>query len=85
MWKSIPLLALLGAVAAQDPITQTLGYLAGTPGLNTTYDYVVVGAGTAVSTRIHEWVYQHEVLTMLNDRASPWLLACPRAASIPSP
>lgn len=45
------LLALGGVAAAQGLLNQTLGYLEGTPGLNNTYDYVVVGAGTAVSAK----------------------------------
>lgn len=48
---ALSLLALSGAAAAQGLLNQTLGYLEGTPGLNDTYDYVVVGAGTGVSTK----------------------------------
>lgn len=50
MWKIASLLSFSGGVAAQGLLNLTLGYLEGTPGLNSTYDYVVVGAGTAVST-----------------------------------
>lgn len=52
MWKIITFLASGAAVAAQGLLNQTLGYLEGTPGLNSTYDYVVVGAGTAVSSSV---------------------------------
>ena len=57
MFRTLTSLALAASVAAASNATERLGESAGTPGVNTSYDYIVVGGGTgglAIAARLAE-------------------------------